>query len=207
MTKISRNAHLTKEHILEAAEELFAKNGFAGTSLSEIARASGASGPLIVFHFKDKQGLYKAVKAKIITRYIESDRKNPPENESFQAFLEHLLLSMFQFYRDNPTMMRLANWGRLEGDIDPWPGEDALHHAYCHRIHQAQEQGEIRDDLTPLHISIMVCGAVHFWWEYHDHFLKHLKTDSRDANADDFFFQQCLAFILQGLSKKETPEP
>ncbi len=202
MKKKTRDAEKTKEQILEAAESLFAEKGFAGTSLRELSEKSGASGPLIVFHFKDKQGVYNAVKATIINRYIQTDRQNA-EDDSFNSFLKHLLDSMFQFYRDNPTMMRLANWGRLEGETDPWPGEDELHHEYCHRILQAQEQGEIRDDITPLNISIMICGAVHIWWEYHEHFIKHSVAGAQAApvDADEFYFQQCLSVILRGLSK------
>lgn len=199
-----RDAAATKEQILEAAEKLFAEKGFAATTLREIAKASGASGPLIVFHFNDKQGLYNAVKAAIIHRHIEAHNKNPPPDDSFQALVEHLLTSMFRFYRDNPTMMRLANWGRLEGDIDPWPGEDEWHHAYLDRIRQAQERGEIRDDLTPLNISIMICGAVHLWWEYHAHFLEHMDGEKQGEAADSFYLRQCLAFILQGLANNEV---
>lgn len=199
-SKKIRDADATKGQILEAAETLFADKGFAGTTLREISEASGASGSLIVFHFKDKQGVYDAVKAAIINRYIDTDSRNPPPDDSFQSFIEHVLTSIFQFYRDNPTMMRLANWGRLEGDIDPWPGEDEWHHVYRERIRQAQERGEIRDDLTPLNISIMICGAMHIWWEYHEHFLRHMAAEEDKLEADDFYLQQCLSFVLQGLS-------
>ncbi len=203
MKNKTRDAERTKEQILEAAEKLFAEKGFAGTSLRELSEASGASGPLIVFHFKDKKGVYESVKASIISRYIAADRENLFEDDSFHSFLKQLLASMFQFYRDNPTMMRLANWGRLEGETDPWPGEDKLHHEYCQRIRQAQELGEIRDDLTPLNISIMICGAVHFWWEYHEHFIKHQAAGAQlsPTDADDFYFQQCFLFVTRGLAK------
>jgi TetR/AcrR family transcriptional regulator len=163
----TRDAEATKEAILRAAERLFANNGFAGTPLREISEASGASGPLIVFHFKSKRGLYKAVKASIMRRFFAARDETPLPEKPFDAFIEHVLRAMFRFYRENPAMMRLATWDRLEGDVDPWPEEDEWHHTFWDRIRRAQQDGEIRDDLTPLNISIMICGAVHIWWEYH----------------------------------------
>ncbi len=197
----TRDAEATRHTILQAAEKLFAEKGFAGTTLREISEASGASGPLIVFHFKDKRGVYGAVKAAIVRRFSATRDETPESGESFHSFIEHILRVLFRFYCDNPTMIRLAGWGRLEGDTDPWPGEDEMHHACWDRIRHAQERGEIRDDLTPLNISIFICGAVHVWWEYHDHFLKHAREKKKnDADEDESYFRQCLSFVLQGLS-------
>ena len=196
-----RDAEETKSIILKAAETLFAEKGYAGTTLRQISQASGASGPLIIFHFKDKQGVYDAVKANIMKRYLDADSKTHPADDSFDSLIRHVLSSMFSFYRDNPTIMRLANWGRLEGDYEPWPGEAEWHHTYREQIRLAQERGEIRSDLTPLNISIFICGTAHIWWENHEHFMKHvLEEKNRNRTADDFYFEQCLSFILQGLS-------
>jgi TetR/AcrR family transcriptional regulator len=204
--KRKRDAEATKQRILRAAEYLFAKKGFAGTTMLSVSKRSGASGPLIVFHFKDKKGLYKAVKASIMRRFISSRDEDPQPDEPFQAFLERVLRDMYRFYRDNPRMMRLAAWGRLEGDHEPWPGEDEWHHVFWERIREAQERGEIRDDLTPLNISIMICGTVHVWWEYHEHFLMHLGSDEATDHVDEQFFREFMAFVLRGLSIKGQPQ-
>lgn len=201
----TRDADATKEEILKAAELVFAEKGFAGATLREISKASSASGPLIVFHFKDKHGVYEAVKAAIIRRFFAVWDNTFAPKESVHSFIEHILRAMFRFYQDNPTMIRLARWGRLEGDIEPWPGEEEWHHACWDRIRESQERGEIRNDLTPLHISIFICGAVHIWWEYHDHFLEHAAEHKRNnLDADEFYFRQCLSFVLQGLSNLDA---
>lgn len=194
-----RDADATKTEILKAAEALFAEKGYAGTKLSEIAKASGVSGALVVFHFKNKLGVYDAVKKAIIDRCIESDALSQPVDESFQSLIENFIASMFRFYRDNPTMLRLANWGRLEGDDAPWPGEDEWHHIYLERIRMAQKCGEIRDDMTPLNVSIAISGLIHIWWEFHDHFLKHAKAQGIGGNVDEIYLKQCLSFVFRGL--------
>lgn len=50
-----------QENILEAALELFAKEGFKGTSTSKIAKRAGVSEGLIFRHFKNKEGLLEAI--------------------------------------------------------------------------------------------------------------------------------------------------
>src|ERR1700712_3017258 len=47
--------------ILEVARRLFARNGFHGTGMTEIAAAAGCSEPIIYKHFASKQALFAAV--------------------------------------------------------------------------------------------------------------------------------------------------
>lgn len=51
----------TKERILEAAERLFAEQGFAGTSLRSITAEAGVNLAAIHYHFGSKEGLIGAV--------------------------------------------------------------------------------------------------------------------------------------------------
>lgn len=48
----------TKEKILEVANDLFAKNGFSGTSIREIASGADVNIAAINYHFKNKESLY-----------------------------------------------------------------------------------------------------------------------------------------------------
>jgi AcrR family transcriptional regulator len=57
----ARNAELTKEKILNAAERLFSERGIDGVSLREIASAAGVQLALISYYFRTKEGLYRAV--------------------------------------------------------------------------------------------------------------------------------------------------
>ncbi len=51
----------TREKILRAAERLFAAAGFAGVSMREVGAAADVPFALVTYHFKNKQGLYRAV--------------------------------------------------------------------------------------------------------------------------------------------------
>lgn len=49
----------TLENILKIAEESFAKRGYLGVSLQEIAESAGVSKSLIFYYFKNKKELYE----------------------------------------------------------------------------------------------------------------------------------------------------
>ncbi|MEZ5572417.1 MAG: helix-turn-helix domain-containing protein [Halioglobus sp.] len=51
----------TSQRILDAAEDLFAQQGYDGTSLRQIAERSGIREPGLYNHFAGKQALYEAV--------------------------------------------------------------------------------------------------------------------------------------------------
>lgn len=48
----------TKTTILEVATELFARHGFEGASIREIAKVAGVNLAAVNYHFKNKQNLY-----------------------------------------------------------------------------------------------------------------------------------------------------
>ncbi len=48
-------------HILQVARDLFVKNGFAGTSLDQVASISGSGKQTIYRHFASKESLFLAV--------------------------------------------------------------------------------------------------------------------------------------------------
>ena len=50
----------TKQKLLEAALEAFSENGFKGTSTRDIAERAGVHHPLITYHFKNKDTLWRA---------------------------------------------------------------------------------------------------------------------------------------------------
>lgn len=58
---MNRKSHPTRERILDAAEELFARDGFAAVSVRQIMRAAAADVSLAYYHFKSKRDLFNAV--------------------------------------------------------------------------------------------------------------------------------------------------
>jgi len=53
------SAQARRELIEEAASELFAQRGYAGTSIDEIARRAGVTAPVVYDHFASKLDLHR----------------------------------------------------------------------------------------------------------------------------------------------------
>jgi AcrR family transcriptional regulator len=59
-TKRTRDSEATKEALLRAATELFARDGYEGVRVDAIARRAGVNKALISYYFRGKQNLYRA---------------------------------------------------------------------------------------------------------------------------------------------------
>lgn len=105
----------TKEKILSAARALFVNYGFAGTSVGNIAKLAGINHSLIFHHFKNKEQLWVEVKQLIV---LEANNKlqNFSEDLPWHECLKDLFNHNITFYRNNPDIMRMINWQRLEKD-------------------------------------------------------------------------------------------
>ena len=71
MAKQKRDAAATQSKIIQNAMELFAKKGFDGVSMDEVASASEINKAMIFYYFKNKAGLYEAVMQGILEAMYE----------------------------------------------------------------------------------------------------------------------------------------
>lgn len=60
----------TQRKLLDAALQAFAENGFQGTSTRDIAERAGVHHPLITYHFKNKEQLWRAAADRVFARFI-----------------------------------------------------------------------------------------------------------------------------------------
>jgi AcrR family transcriptional regulator len=61
LTNLSNTSKETVNSLLDVAEVLFAEYGFAGTTVRDISAKANINQALINYHFKSKQGLFKAI--------------------------------------------------------------------------------------------------------------------------------------------------
>src|SRR5438270_12811003 len=84
-----------RQAILDAALELFAERGLAGTSIDDICVASGASNGSLYHHFGSKEGIAAALYANAIVDYqrgaLEVFRNAQSAEAGFRGCVEHYL--------------------------------------------------------------------------------------------------------------------
>jgi len=78
----------TKREILKEALKLFAKKGYARTSLEEIANNVGITKPAIYYHFKNKQHLYNEIFIEHFSK-LKCEFKNSLE-ENLKAYIDRI---------------------------------------------------------------------------------------------------------------------
>ena len=77
----------SKDRILKAAEELFSRNGFDGTSVDRIAEEATVNKALIYYYFKNKEdiivSLFEIVQDDL-TEYLKKEFESNDQNISFE---------------------------------------------------------------------------------------------------------------------------
>ena len=104
-----KRAIKTREKLLDAAVDLFAANGFGGTSIRDIARMTDMTIPNIYYHFGSKEGLLIAILERAMQQIVSGlgevvGRRDLEPLERFKL----LLRTHFDL---------LVNVGRKEADI------------------------------------------------------------------------------------------
>ena len=102
-----RDAEATRERLLAAASDEFARHGVAGARVDRIAQAAGANKQLIYAYFNSKDGLFNAVLARHCGALAEAV---PFDAEDMPGYVGRL----FDYALEHPQVYRLVSWAALE---------------------------------------------------------------------------------------------
>jgi TetR/AcrR family transcriptional regulator len=97
----------TKDAVFDAAATLFAKGGFDGVSVDDIARDAGVNKAMIYYHFADKLALYRAVLAEGLSRMGETVRGIASAAEAPPAKLDRFIEAFVRMTETRPWMPAL----------------------------------------------------------------------------------------------------
>lgn len=146
--------------ILDAAEALFLDKGFAGTSMSEIAKSSGVTKSLIHHHFGSKDALWNEVKRARFSEYYDQQMALFANTGDSVELLRESMRTYFEVLRQQPAMLRMLWWIILEGDHECDDMVDELCRVGVERIEAAQSSGIVRSDVSARHILTMFLGLI-----------------------------------------------
>lgn len=116
----------TAVRILDAAEEIFAVNGYEATSLGDVADQVGIRGPGIYKHYKNKQALYEAVVARLLDPIRDMLAEQALEVKDQELFSKALIRGILTFHLGSPNFAKLIMHATLAGGeqldliIDQW---------------------------------------------------------------------------------------
>jgi AcrR family transcriptional regulator len=114
-----RNPARSREVILDAAEELFAQQGYDGTSLNQVGVKAGVSRGTPGYFFGSKEALYQAVLERCFRRVRDAIRSGRDRalasQEPSEVVLAGAVAEYFDFIMANPNFVRLMEREALSG--------------------------------------------------------------------------------------------
>jgi AcrR family transcriptional regulator len=155
----SRGPKATKiplEHILDAAQTVFAQEGVQGASIRAIAREAGCDPALIYYHFQGKEGMFEAILDRSIGPVVaELSALNAPQDSRSVAERLWAVITTYHTHLAKNAGLRDV----VRGEI--LRGADGIQASIAQRVFPALsaisdlislgiERGEIRADTPPL---------------------------------------------------------
>lgn len=92
--------------IISAALKVFAQNGFAGTTLDDIAGLAGMSKPNLIYYFASKEEIYRAVLGRTLATWLEPLIALDPTGEPLAEIRDYISRKL-EMSRERPQESRL----------------------------------------------------------------------------------------------------
>jgi TetR/AcrR family transcriptional regulator len=196
----SRDPEATRAAILDAAEEVFLAKGYGNAAMSQIARRAGITKSLIHHHFGSKEGLWREVKMRRFSQYLEQQAAMLEEAEPSAELLQRSMDAYFRFLQANPQIVRILAWVFLEQDDDfCLSGEKELTQAGIEKIVEGQRKGQLRDDLDPRCIIFTFLGLAQHWFQDRHHFINDFGYDGNIEDLDEHYLSDMAKIFFEGI--------
>ncbi|HTN98659.1 MAG TPA: TetR family transcriptional regulator C-terminal domain-containing protein [Nordella sp.] len=105
---------INEDIILQAALEVFSAYGYRGSTVDQIAERAGMSKPNLLYYFRRKDDIYRAVLEKTLADWLAPLRGLDPEGEPLAEITRYIRAKM-AMSRDNPKASRLFANEMLHG--------------------------------------------------------------------------------------------
>jgi TetR/AcrR family transcriptional regulator, acrAB operon repressor len=105
--KTKAEAQATRDSLIDAAEQLFQRQGVSRTSLQDIAEAAGVTRGAVYWHFEDKSALFNAMMERVRLPMEEVPADAPQRDAQALARLRGLLLRPLRRAVDDAQVRRV----------------------------------------------------------------------------------------------------
>ena len=208
MHKKERMMALHRENIMKAAQELFEKNVYDGTKISDISQKSGNSSRTIYGYYESKEYiLYHIVETGL--KSLKQDILDViSQNKDFVTGYRGIYSAMIKYHREFPASAFYVN-GKSFADFDFENMTDTvkniiklgneINEALSVFIKKGIESGAVRDDVIPM-------ATVYILWSSVTSFISLVKTKGEficrtlyfsESELLDYGFKQIINSILE----------
>lgn len=182
-----RDAVATQEQILNAAETLFAAQGFGSTSLAQIGKKSNTHKSLILHHFESKNGLWQAVKDRRFAGFVSEQEEFFSSREVSIDEVRATTRAYFNLLKNDPVLVQLLTRAELEKDLSCSQYDEKRLAPFVKRMRDAQRHGLLRKDVPPAHLLLIIINVITQWFESRTVFMDWSELAGEDL--DDSFYE------------------
>lgn len=202
MKKNTGNDKHTDQKIMDAAIPLFAKRGFAGVSVKELAQAAGVNIALISYYFGGKENLYKKILTIQFQLLAEVVVKVNDKQYSPVGRIKLFVQEMIMLHKRNPDMENLI-YGEIVNPTECYDsivkkGFDDVHHFLEGCIQEAIALGLFYEDVKADCASISLIAIIDFYL-FSSHVANQFLAECEDKM--EYYISEVLKNYFRGVMK------
>jgi TetR/AcrR family transcriptional regulator len=187
--------------IIKAGIEIFARKGFDGTRIAEIAEASGLPKANVYYYFSSKEEIYTAIIAHLIASWDDALKYISPEREPAEAFRLYIRAKL-DYTRKNVAESRLFASEIIQG-ARFLKKKDREHMRDVTDAHVAVVEGWIAAGkmlpVDPRHLFIMLWAATQFYAHFEPVAADGLRKTRLKADDYDLAAKTIAETVLRGV--------
>ena len=204
--EISRSKIQIKKRalILNAAERVFARHGFAGSRLIEISKEAGLPKSNILYYFKSKEDIYSSLCQDILENWLGAIGDISEYSEPSDALKKYIVakmeLSKKRPFASKVFAMEIISGAPVIGDylateLRSWVDNQA-------KIFRAwQERGQIID-VSPYHVFFVIWAATQTYADFETQIKLVLGDGHLGSREHDRAVKAVTEIILNGLTPR-----
>lgn len=202
----------TRSLLLAAGTKVFARSGYSGATVKEIADEAGVNIALVSYHFHGKEGLFRAIVEPFgNSRLSISQRllKRPASIEEFRVRLQMFVEELIVSYSEQLDLIQIIN---REFEIGSPVVRNVFESTFLEvfkRLSQyfseAREAGFIREKIETQAAATALFGSINFIARVDASNARIFKQSISDTKYRDHIISQFLEIFLDGISNRPTP--
>ena len=177
MRKTKTEAQKTRQHLLDAALEVFWRDGVTRASLQAIAQEAGVTRGALYWHFKNKEDLFETLFEQQYADFFAAfNDQTLRDNQDVWTHLQHNLTTMFETLATREFKHKFCNV--MFSKCEQTAGNETITELACryHRLFQKQiayalqlsrEQGRLPEntdiELAAIYLESSLVGLIKIW--------------------------------------------
>ncbi|MEJ7811133.1 MAG: TetR/AcrR family transcriptional regulator [Gemmatimonadaceae bacterium] len=155
----------SRDAILDAAEQLFARTGFRATTIKQIGAAAGVNSALLYYYFADKETLYREMLRRLMGALASEGLREMGRSASPEQAIRGLVEAQVRFLQARPHLPKLIVRELVDHEAEHAEEQivlavGALFKRVCEVIEEGQHAGVFRRDVHPEFAAISTIAQV-----------------------------------------------